>query len=941
MRSRDVGCLLLVFVASLVLPVPVLAQSAIAGVVRDSSGAVMPGVTVEVSSPALIEGTRAVTTDGSGQFRVVDIRPGTYLVTFTLPGFTTIRREGIELPSNFTATVNAEMRVGALEETVTVSGASPTVDVRSAERRSSLDQQLLKELPSARSWDTDTQAFIIKRPEVGGSTATTVSGGPKVFVYGSRDTAEVQIDGMSVMAGVDNPGTYASYDNMQEMTYSIGGGSAEQTSGALNVNMIPRTGGNQFHGDATYMFANHDMQGSNINDELIQRGMVVPPGLDKTWDASADLGGRIVRDKLWFFASWRDWAFNQRIADAFNPDGSQAAETNHLYNVGVRLTYQMTPANKITGYYDKQVKNIGRYDLVAGEEPKASSVWNTDPWQGNAQAKWTSTVTSRLLVELGWGRTKYQSLGLYQPEVKLATCFVAFVACAPGTDYGDIAKQDLILNTRWNSYYAGEYGYYLPNSRVPFSVTYVTGSHAFKVGGQQGWGIARYDRSFNGDLVQLYRNGRADSVQTRNSPNVGSQTNFKYTGLYAQDSWTIGRMTVSPGVRYDHLDNSFPELFQPAGRFTVARQFPAVSNVVAYDDFSPRLGVAYDLTGTGRTAIKGSFGKYVEYQNSYASRYNPAVESSDTRTWNDMNGDDIAQENELGPSTNQAFGIRRNRNPDPDLKRPYNYLYSAAVDHELGSRVSLSVSYNRRTFRRLVWTDNLATTHTDYTLVTIADPRNNGQTLPVYNLSAAKLGLINELDTNTNSNHRTYNGVDIVLNARIGAEGRLSVSNSIGRLLNSTCEVDDPNNLRFCDETLHDMPLKPSFRIAGTYPLLYGVRVSAVFQSSPNAPTNGDDTLPNTYIVNRSIVPGLTQTSVNVQLNEPGSSYRERINQLDLTIGKDMRIGGARLLPRIEFFNLLNASPVLAETTTFGPALGRPTSVLLARFFRINMRVDF
>ena len=363
MRSRDVGCLLLVFVASLVLPVPVLAQSAIAGVVRDSSGAVMPGVTVEVSSPALIEGTRAVTTDGSGQFRVVDIRPGTYLVTFTLPGFTTIRREGIELPSNFTATVNAEMRVGALEETVTVSGASPTVDVRSAERRSSLDQQLLKELPSARSWDTDTQAFIIKRPEVGGSTATTVSGGPKVFVYGSRDTAEVQIDGMSVMAGVDNPGTYASYDNMQEMTYSIGGGSAEQTSGALNVNMIPRTGGNQFHGDATYMFANHDMQGSNINDELIQRGMVVPPGLDKTWDASADLGGRIVRDKLWFFASWRDWAFNQRIADAFNPDGSQAAETNHLYNVGVRLTYQMTPANKITGYYDKQVKNIGRYDL--------------------------------------------------------------------------------------------------------------------------------------------------------------------------------------------------------------------------------------------------------------------------------------------------------------------------------------------------------------------------------------------------------------------------------------------------------------------------------------------------------------------------------------------------------------------------------------------------
>src|SRR5436190_7660330 len=484
MRSR-VGCLVLVFAATLFFPAPLLAQSAIAGVVKDSSGAVMPGVSIEASSPALIEGSRAVTTDNAGQYRIVDLRPGTYLVTFTLAGFNTIRREGIELPSNFTANVNAEMRIGALEETVTVTGASPTVDIRSAQRRSSLDQQLLKELPSARSWDTDTQAFIVKRPEVGGSTATTVSGGPKVFVYGSRDTAEVQIDGMSVMAGVDNPGTYASYDNMVEMTYSLGGGNAEQTSGALNVNMIPRQGGNRFSGDATMMFATHEMQGSNMTDELRQRGLAVPPGLDKTWDASGDLGGPIRRDRLWFFASWRDWAFNQRIANAFNADGSQAAESNHLYNVGGRLTYQLSPRNKISGYYDKQVKNVGRYDLVAGEEPKASSVWRTDPWQGNAQVKWTSPVSSRVLLEVGWGRTKYQSLGLYQPEVRLATCFVAFTGCAPGTDYGDIAKQDLILATRWNSYYAGQYGYYLPNQRVPFALSYVTGSHALKVGGQQ------------------------------------------------------------------------------------------------------------------------------------------------------------------------------------------------------------------------------------------------------------------------------------------------------------------------------------------------------------------------------------------------------------------------------------------------------------------------
>jgi hypothetical protein len=941
MRTLHGGCFGLIGAAIFFLPAPALAQSVIAGVVRDSSGAVLPGVTVEASSPALIEGSRSVITDSSGQYRVVDLRPGTYVVTFTLTGFNSVRREGIELPSNFTADVNAELRVGALEETVTVTGASPIVDIRSAEKRSALDQELLKNLPSARSWDTDTQAFVVKRPEVGGSTATTVSGGPKVFIYGSLDTAEIMIDGMSVMAGVDNPGLYASYDNMVEMTYALGGGNAEQTSGALNVNMIPREGGNTFSGDATGIFANHSMQSSNYTTELKNRGLAVPPGLAKTWDAGADLGGRIVRDKLWFFSEYRDWAFNQRIANTFNADGSQAAESNHLYDVGGRLTYQMSKRNKITGFYEKDVKNIGHYDLVALEDPKASSVWNTDPSQGNAQAKWTSTVSDRLLIEVGWGLTRYKSTGLYQPEVKRATCFVAFNACPPGTDYGDIAKVDLITGARTGSYYFGAYGYLLPNSRSVFSVSYVTGSHAFKVGGQTGWGFATYGRTFNGDIVQLYRNGVPDSVYVRNSPNVDETTNFKYTGLYVQDSWTTGRFTLSPGLRYDHLDNSFPAVNQPAGRFVTARHFDAQPDVIDYNDFSPRLGGAYDLRGHGKTAIKASFGKYDTYVNSFASKYNPVVESMDTRTWKDLNGDDIAQESEIGPSTNLQFGIKAPLNPDPNQKRPYTLLYSVGVDHELAPRVGLSVSYNRRTFHQILWTDNLATTFADYTLITIPNPRNNGQTLPVYNLSPTKLGLVNAIETNTNDNHRVYNGFDVALNARIGAGGRLTISDSTGRILTQTCQVSDPNSLRFCDQTQFHVPFRSSFRAAGTYPLPYGVLLSAVFQSSQNAPTNGDETLQQNYSVSRAIVPNLTQTVVTIPLNPPGTSYRQRINQLDMTIGKQFRVGKTRLLPKVEFFNLLNANPVLAENQTFGPALGQPSVVLLARFFRVNVRVDF
>jgi hypothetical protein len=253
----------------------------------------------------------------------------------------------------------------------------------------------------------------------------------------------------------------------------------------------------------------------------------------------------------------------------------------------------------------------------------------------------------------------------------------------------------------------------------------------------------------------------------------------------------------------------------------------------------------------------------------------------------------------------------------------------------------LSVSYNRRTFHRLLWTNNLATTFADYTLITIPDPRNNGQTLPVYNLNPAKLGLVNNVETNTNNNHRVYNGFDVALNARFGTGGRLTISDSTGQILTRTCQVSDPNSLRFCDQTEFHVPFKSSFRAAGTYPFPRGVLLSAVFQSSPNAPTLGDDTLQQNYSVSRAIVPNLTQTVVSIPLNPPGSSYRQRINQLDMTIGKQFRVGRTRLLPKVEWFNLLNANPVLAENQTFGPTLGQPSVVLLARFFRVNMRVDF
>lgn len=949
--------LVLLVVGVLLSPAIAEAQSAIAGVVKDPSGAVMPGVTVEASSPALIERVRSVVTDAEGQYRVIDLRPGTYSVAFTLPGFSTVQREGIQLESNFTATVNAEMRVGALEETLTVTGAAPVVDVQSNQQRQVLNRTLLESLPTGdRSFSTNTVPAISRGIDVGGSNQMAHN---TMAAYGLVGEQEILIDGMSLLSGRGSPGFYFNVDAAEESVYQIGGGSAEATTGGVTVNMIPRQGGNRFSGNAIAIFSNTNLQSTNYDSNLAALGLRQPEHLAKQWDYNASIGGPILHDKLWFFSSYRNWGVNNYVADSFDRQGNQIKEDNSIFAVTNRLTYQVTPKNKITALYDRMHKNLSNDGIGAGIAPE-STRRRSNPLPIAVQAKWTSTVSNRLLIESGFSENNFQQWLRYQPEVVRATCTTAYNLCAPGTNYGDIAKQDLITGRQWNAVAGsatqggGEEKLIIPAYRIVSSVAYVTGSHAIKTGIQYTWGYqSRRVVRMNGDLVQLYRNGVPDSVRTHNSPiwsddlNSGTRTNLDYdVGLYVQDSWRMGNLTLNPGLRIDLLANSFPEQQVPAGRFVAARNFAAVKDVVNWKDVSPRVGAAYDLFGNGTTAIKGSVGKYVQLeQSTTALRYNPLVFSADTRTWRDLNGDDIAQENEMGPSTNTRFGVRRNVNADTDLVRPYNWLYNIGVQRQLWSGSSLLVAYNRRSFRQLFITDNLATTDADYTLINIADPRGNGQTIPVYNLNRAKLGLIDELDTNSDSNKRIYNGVDVSLNSRFGRGGTIMIGSSTGRIKTVNCQVDDPNGAlltgfvinssRFCDQSNLSIPYLTTFKMVGNYPMPYGIRLAGVFQSIPGAER------PLNYSVGRAQIPTLTQTSVNVRLNAPGEQYYARVHQLDLSVGREFVFGKAQLTPKLNVYNLLNVNPVLSDVTTFGSSLGRPLTVLPARVIHFNVLVKF
>lgn len=932
----------------LLLPGSAAAQSSIAGVVRDSSGAVLPGVNVEAASPALIEKTRSVVTDAAGQYKIVDLRPGVYAVTFSLPGFATIKREGIELTANFTASINADMKVGGLEETVTVSGASPIVDVQTTQQRDVLTRDVLDALPTGRNYQTigaTLPGVSMGRFDVGGSTAMQQS---TVITAGSTggDMAML-VDGMNISSSLNSGSVPAVYHNdgaYQEYVYQVSGANAELSSGGVTINMIPKEGGNTLRSDGVALFTNTHFQSQNIDDDQRAHGVSTPPKIDKTWDYNATVGFPIRKDKVWWLSSVRFWGYNNFAPNAVDAAGNRVVDDNDLRAWTNRATIQINQKNKVTAMYDHLPKFRGHRDIETGNVAPEATVVQRTPRSFDTQAKWTSTISSKLLVEAGYSENFYDYTLHYQPEVRSA---------AEKPPYGDVSHLDIITARRTVAA-TRDFRDMFPFYNLYGASSYVTGSHALRFGVQWGRGWIRSWRDANGDMVQRYSNGAPNSVQRWNFPIPEARSNLDYLiGVFVQDSWTLRRLTFNPGIRFEAIRGSVPEQSAPAGRFVPARHFDAIDNLPNWKNWAPRFGLAYDMFGNGRTAIKASLGRYMQQEaTGFAAKYNPLQEGFDTVTWTDLNRNDIAEDNELGAASNATLGVRRNINPDPDLKRPYQVLYNAGVQHQLLSRLSVSVNYFRREYKNMVYTTNLAVPLTAYNLVTIPDPRGNGQTLPVYNLQRPFLGQVNELDTTSPNNWRHYSGVDFTVNARGRAGMTLAGGVSVGRTVQSICDVEDPNQLRFCDQSEFDIPLRKTFKLNWSYPLPYQIRFSGVFQtadgfntSAPPAPllaqTPDNDLRLYTYNVNRSVLPSLVQTQVSVFLDNPGTSIMPRVTQLDVALSKAVQVGKVKLTPQLDVFNALNANPALTLRTVFGPTLGNPSTILSARLVRFQVKYAF
>jgi Carboxypeptidase regulatory-like domain len=846
---------LLVVLVSLLLPSAAHAQAAITGVVRDVSGGVLPGVAVEAASPALIEKVRSVATDATGRYRIVDLRPGTYTVTISLTGFSAVKREGIELSGNFVATVDATLSVGALAETVTVSGESPIVDVQSTRNQQILNRDVLAAIPSSRNIN-GIQAIIPGMGIAGddGGITASMQGGASNIHGGRVNDSRIYADGINMgWAGTGGGGgNMPQVAAAQEVVMTVAGGLAEAETGGVVFNAVPRDGSNSFGGQFNFSGSKGGLQASNYTQALKDAGLRAPFELINVYDTSGMYGGRIFRDKLWFYTVFRQVGGERTVPGMFqnknagNPnswvvdfDRSQQAFNNSLERQAtIRLTWQATPRNKFNFHWSEQF-NDANYDLGGGSgvpptTPEASSRVLYVPSR-QPHASWQSPISGKLLAEAGWGA--YQARYRFGPRNDGTTTRQMIQRLEQSGEPGCVDRGDCIPGLFSRMPRAPGQGGFTHSlignlAALHASLSYITGAHNMKFGYQGGFGNPSQTYQNYTPVVQIRTNNGVPNQLTQ-TLSVGPDTtyvrNLVPMNFFAQDQWTRGRMTLQGGVRYDQLTSSYPDqgIGGPGWPYAPQQLFFPSRSTPGYDwrDITPRVGVAYDVFGNGRTAIKANLGRYLEAISASNNDLdmNPLIRTATTTTrgFNDFTypvgdprrGNFVPDCDLNNPGLNGECAAMDNQNLgkgvftrtfDPNYvsgwgTRAYNWGLGLSVQQELTSRVSLTVAYNRNWWGNWYVVDNRSTAAADYTPFSINAPldarlpNGGGYTIGgLYNLVPTRVGQVDELAQSSNNfadQTENWQGVDLSVNARLRNGLMLQTGTSTGRRVADGCAV--------------------------------------------------------------------------------------------------------------------------------------------------------
>ena len=972
----------------------------IAGVVRDSGGLALPGVMVEASSPALIEKVRSVVSDGEGRYNIVDLRPGTYAVTFSLPGFSTVRREGVELSAGFTAPINVNLAVGAISETITVTGASPVVDTQSVRQQEVLNVRQLESLPSGsiglQTLAYMTPGFASTQADVGGSRDTWSSQGAYTFFHGKTGT-RASFDGFRnqfFIGAANGVGYVTDQGNIQELQLETSGMGAESGSGSASINAIPKSGGNIFAGTIEGFFSGSGMQSSNIDQGLRDFGINSSAEVQKIYRLGAQLGGPVMKDKIWFFAAVGRWGsrVNQPGAYynalqgksgipgtptiAYEPDlGRPAASFDWFRNHSLRTTWQATEKHKFALFGDIQKS----CRCTSGPFTGANAIESERGWDwwpsGVVQGTWQAPLTNRLLVEAG---ASFQ------------------VANWVNFAQDGVSRDDRsILETATNFRYGATAVLTAPIARTGRSAqrvtaSYVTGSHNFKAGVTLEQAFNDESRSRNNETDGLnydFLNGRPLRIQYQAEPFLQQERQNTELGIFLQDAWTIKRVTLNLGVRMDYVSMGFPAAKLEAGLYVPAREVAELKGVPEWTDINPRAGVAIDVFGNGRTAVKASFGRFNQLSRSdLTRRFHPFSSSVNNafRNWGDTNGNfipdcvlaDFAANGECAAISNVNFGkfIPTATVFDESVtKQNRDYLWdiNVEVEHQIRDGLSVNVGYNHNWDGNFTVTENtlLGPESFDEFCITVpTDPRlaNSGQQqCGYYDVKPQLFGLGTLRVTNAREfgqQRRYWDGFWLGMNGRLPKNITVGGGVDIGRQVDDHClTVDMPNQPNditgnpvrggalasaanaynpFC-RVVTDWENLLDVRLRASVPLPWDLNASFIYRNTPGAAQDATLAVNSAAVRFKDPTRTTLTTAQTVNLYAPNSVFGDRFSQLDVAVSKSFDIGWGRLRAALDVYNATNSNSVQSAISAYSTRWLRPVGFIDGRLARLTASINF
>ena len=926
-------------------------EASIIGQVTDESGGVLPGVTVTATSPALQIRQLVDVSNERGEYRLTPLPIGTYTVQYELSGFGTLRRQDIRLTAGFTARVDVQLKVGTLAETITVSGAAPVVDATSTAARTQLTRETLEMIPTSRN---SLQSIMTQAPGVRtnldfGNLTTN----PDFRAFGRSNDGWVLVDGVATVSPKSNGNGSAQhfdYASLEESTVQTVGNSADSPVSGINLNLILKSGGNDFHGSAFWSQTGQRLQGSNLDDKLRAQGIASGNPIEERWDVSGDLGGRIVRNKLWFYYAARARRDDVRVLNVLTPDGSPGISPMLQEFSTEKFTYQVNQSNKLLGFHQRQYRNYYQnIDEFTDWDSRINVVWPID----TSKIEW-QFVRSNKFVSLQYGLWKHH-LTRKGFSNEIATFDQLSLR---ETGLGDIAPT---FTFEGREHAKGTLTWYKPGA--------AWGNHDVKTGFDfvdAGSDRRTFDRGAAQNYILIFRNGVPFQLDARNMP-VYPANHVQHLGIYVQDSWTLARrLTLNLGVRYSNDNGFLPEQCReavgPPLDVVYAAQCYEHVQFRKFNSVAPRIHAAYDLTGDGRTVIKGGWGRYAHPR--YSDEVQTASQNVDLVTgyrWHDVNGNKLFEPGEVNFDRNGPDFIATTRFgsadalagavTNPNEKQPRNDEFSLTIERQLipnfAVRATGIYTRHRNTYRIQ---NNLRPYDVYKIPITNPDPGSDGRLgtaddpgtfITYWDYPAAFSGRAFQqpMLINDSRSDADYKSVELAASKRLADRWMFMASYSATKLgipytpsqtasLGAALTNFDPNaEINAANRTWEWLS-----RISGAYLFPADVQVSANFEHR-----SGDS-----WARQVSFTGGRQIPSITLRVEPIGARRLPNLNILHLRTQKSFRLTrGQSLALRLNVYNALNINTVLTVTQLSGRNFLRPRTIAPPRIAEFSMSYTF